>query len=79
MENMQKVFSRIRRIWGKYVRVRYTKNTAQLRLFAVHKIVFEYAESIQTYSEIRSKYSSAYGENAKRILAYCLPRLRESF
>jgi hypothetical protein len=44
MENARKVSKRIRRIRGKYLNV-YGEH-GELGLFAVHKIVSEYAESI---------------------------------
>jgi hypothetical protein len=53
MENTWKVFSHIRRIREKYLSV--LKNTTKLRLLEGHKIVSEYAESIETYSENKQK------------------------
>ncbi len=44
---------------------------SELGLFVVHKIVSEYAESIETYLE---KYLSAYGENAKTPSSPNAPR-----
>ncbi len=54
-ENAQKVSKRSRRLRGKYLSV-YGEHD-KLGLFAVHKIVFKYAESILTYSENAGKES----------------------
>jgi hypothetical protein len=55
MENARKVSKRIRRIRGKYLSVH--GEQGKLGLFAVHKIVSEYAESIFMYSEDARKES----------------------
>jgi hypothetical protein len=55
MENARKVSKRIRRIRGKYLSA-YGEHD-KLGLFAVHKIVIEYAEIIYVYMEKTQKDS----------------------
>ena len=55
MENVRKVSKRIRRIRGKYLSV-YGEH-GKLGLFAVHKIVSDYAKSIYMYLENALKES----------------------
>jgi hypothetical protein len=62
MENARKVTKHIQRI-GKHLNV--YGEYGKLGLFAVHKIVFEYAESIKTYSENKRKESMAYAYTEK--------------
>jgi hypothetical protein len=66
MENALKVSKRIRRIRRKYLSV-YGEH-GKLGLFAVHKIVSEYGESIQTYSENTWKESMRTWRRRKETL-----------
>ncbi len=67
---MQKVSKRSRRICGKYLSV-YGEH-GKLGLFAVHKIVFEYAEStvFKHIWRMRGKNLYVHGEDEKILLAY---------
>ncbi len=66
MENARKVSKRIRRIREKYLCL-YGEH-GKLGLVAVHKIVSEYAESIQTYSENTRKESMCTWRRRKETL-----------
>jgi hypothetical protein len=46
------------------------ENKTNLGLFALQKIISEYAESISGCQRIFGNYLSTYGEYAKRILPY---------
>ncbi len=50
----------------------YMENTVNVGLFAVHKIVSEYAETFNRVRKIRGKNLCAYGEHAKSLSAYSL-------
>ncbi len=74
-------FLRPRRIRGKYLRtygrirgkkLSLYREYVKSGLFAVHKIISQYAESIEPYSENMRKESTVcvHGEDAKKLLAY---------
>ncbi len=67
-KNAQKVSNRSRRIRGKYLS-EYGEH-GKLGLFAVHKIVSEYAESIKHIRRMRGKNLCVHGEDAKILLAH---------
>jgi hypothetical protein len=66
MENARKVSKGIQRIRGKYLCV-YGEHD-KLELFAVHKIVSEYVEGIQTYSKKTRKESMRTWRRLKETL-----------
>ncbi len=68
MENARKVSKRIRRIRGKYLRI--CGEYVKLGIFAVHKIVSEYAENIKRIRRIHGKNLCVHGEDAKRLWVY---------
>ncbi len=55
----------------------YIENTANVGLFAVLKIVSEYAESLNRIRRIRRKNLNVYGEYAKSLSAYSLTTPRD--
>jgi len=65
MKHAGKVSMRIRRMRGKYM-----ENTANAGLFAVLKIVSEYAESFNRIRRIRRKNLYAYMEKMHRDSQY---------
>ncbi len=65
-ESAQKVSKRIQRIRGKYLSV--YREHGKLGLYAVHKIVSDYAESIKTYSENEGKESLRTWRRRKETL-----------
>jgi|LakMenEpi03Aug12_release.lakeMendotaPanAssembly.Ray.scaffolds.fasta_scaffold1108978_1 hypothetical protein len=72
MKHAGKVSMRIRRMRGKYM-----ENTANAGLFAVLKIVSEYAESFNRIRRIRRKNLYVYGEYSKSLSAYSLTTPRD--